>query len=138
VRAANEALRRDLYAQRAVVAQLQSALQAKLAHVPEGQAIQSKPITSDRSNVVDDSCAIVEPMDSGEERPSASYTPPLPPVKKAESPEPFDNGDVKPLSVKEEKKMSPVEKGDHKEETDLDQKDPQTLYKKKKIPRNMR
>jgi hypothetical protein len=85
-----------------------------------------------------DTCEIVEPMESGDERPPTPYTPPLPPVKKDDIPEPFENGEVKPLPVKDEKKVLLTDSEAPKDETDIDQKNPQTLYKKKKIPHNMR
>jgi hypothetical protein len=145
VRAANEALRRDLYAQREVVAQLKSALQVKLAHVPENTI--NEPKIADQKEVVDDTCEIVEPMDQVEERPPTPYTPPLPPVKQNEVSETLEKPEVKPVPPKEEKK--PVQIFDTKSNSflaelaipngtvDFDQKN-QTLYKKKKIPRNQR
>jgi hypothetical protein len=76
-------------------------------------------------------------MESGEERPPTPRTPPMP-FKKHDSPEPFENVEVKPLSVKDEKKANPTTSVEPKREIDSDEKGPQTLYKKQKIPRNMR
>jgi hypothetical protein len=147
VRAANEALRRDLYAQREVVAQLKSALQVQLAKPQEKVVVVEKKV-ADQSSVVDNACEIIEPMEQVEERPPTPYTPPLPPVQKEDIPEPFEEEvEVKPVPIKEEKK--PIQIFDTKTNSfsaelavprgnvNFDQKN-QTLYKKKKIPRDQR
>jgi hypothetical protein len=135
VRAANEALRRDLYAQRAVVAQLQTALQAKLATVSVDKSVSAK---TDQPNIEENQECVVEPMD--DERPPTPHTPPLPPPsqEKPKPPSP-ERDEKKPVQIFDPTNNSySAELAVPQGSISFDQKEPQLPYRKKKLSRSMR